>query len=390
LILLIVSWAILLFLFVGISGIYYLFLRRKASQKWNLVTDPNYSPSVTIIIPTHNEQKTIGLKLENLKKVDYPVEKMQIILVDDASTDNTVLEVNKFMQNNSELKAELLRQTQRTGKSKALNSALEYALNGIVVMSDADAFWAPDILKKALPYLADPAVGAIVGRQIVLNREQSWVTQAEAEYLDFVFDVVRLGESKIHSTIIFHGSFGAYKKEVLGTFNIETDDSGTALDIVQKGGRTVLADEAICFDISPSTWRGKFTLKNRRASQLVQIWGRCAKLLLKGELRLPKRISIPEIYIYLVNPVTFIAFALASLFLIWSYFPFSFILLAFAAGALVIRKSRLLLVELFQSNFILVIALSSYLSGKKFITWKPLEEPRSILTRDLLKTKNLI
>ena len=354
------------------------------------MTDPNYSPSVTIIIPTHNEQRTICLKLENLKKVDYPAEKMQIILVDDASTDNTVLEVNKFMQNNRELKAELLRQTQRTGKSKALNSALEYARNGIVVMSDADAFWAPDILKKALPYLADPAVGAIVGRQIVLNREQSWVTQAEAEYLNFVFDVVRLGESKIHSTIIFHGSFGAYKKEILGTFNIETDDSGTALDIVQKGGRTVLANEAICFDISPSTWRGKFTLKTRRASQLVQIWGRCAKLLLKGELRLPRKIAIPEIYMYLVNPATFIAFAVTSLFLMWSYFPFSLVLLAPVAGALIVRKTRLLFVELIQSNLILLMALFFYLSGKKFITWNPLEEPRSILTRDLLKTKNLI
>jgi cellulose synthase/poly-beta-1,6-N-acetylglucosamine synthase-like glycosyltransferase len=383
-------WVSLLLIFVGVPSFYYLYLRKVSSRSWNLKIDPEYSPPATIIIPTHNEEKTIRLKLENLSKVNYPKEKMQIIIVDDASSDKTVEEATSFASNNNTLNIRILNQSVRSGKSNSLNIALKQAENDVIVMSDADAFWDPNILREALPYLADSSVGAVIGKQKILNSDNSWITQAEEQYLNFAFDVIRLGESKIHSTIIFHGSFAAYKKELLTEFNVETDDSGTALDIVQKGARTILAHNAICFDISPTTLKGLVSAKIRRASQLVQVWVKCFKLLVKGKLQLPKRIIIPEVFMYVVNPIIFFLLIITSIFVLFIYFPYSIILPLILFSAVLNPKIRLLLIEFIQSNCILLIALFSCILGKKFIAWNPLEESRSILTRKLLEDKNLI
>ncbi|MFQ6127249.1 MAG: glycosyltransferase, partial [Candidatus Heimdallarchaeota archaeon] len=206
--LIVMVWLLLGLVFFGVPSLYLLYLRRVASKPWNLNIDRKYDPPITIIIPTHNEEKTIGFKLENLCKVEYPKEKMQIILIDDASTDNTIKEVFKFLNLHPELNVELLNETERRGKSAVLNLALKRAKHDIIVMSDADAFWNSKILIETLPYLADPLVGAVIGRQKILNSNQSWITKIEETYLNLTFEIIRLGESKIHSTIIFHGLFG--------------------------------------------------------------------------------------------------------------------------------------------------------------------------------------
>jgi len=366
-------------------------LRRAASRPWNQKIDRTYTPPVTVIVPTHNEEKTIGFKLENLCNVIYPREKMQIILIDDASTDKTREKARIFVNYHPELSIEILNETKRKGKAKVLNLALKHAKYDIIVVSDADTFWASDILIKALPYLADPFVGAVSGRQRILNSEQSWIVQTEKIYLDLMYDVIKLGESKIYSTIVFHGLFSAYKKKFLKTFNIETDDSGTALDIVQKGARTLYTPEASCFEISPITWKGRISTKVRRASQLVQIHARCLKLLMQKQLSLPKKIAIPEIFLYLFNPVVFLLLAFTTFFLILEYLPYSAVFFSILLLlAIIVLKIRLLLVELIQNNCILLVALAVFLSKKKFISWDTQEESRLLLTRDLLNRENLI
>ena len=388
--LVLIVWLLLNLIFFGVPSLYFLFLRRVASIPWNVKIDRKYNPPITIIIPTHNEEKTIGLKLENLSTVAYPKEKMQVILADDASTDNTIKEALKFLNQHPEMSVEILNETKRRGKSGVLNIALKRAKHDIVVMSDADAFWVQNILTETLPYLADPSVGAVIGRQKVLNSNQSWVTQIEENYLNLTFEVIRLGESKIHSTIIFHGLFGAYKRNVLREFNHETDDSGTALDIVQKGARTIFIPEATCFDMSPITWKSLVSTKLRRASQLVQIYAKCLKLLAKNQLHLPKRIAVPEIFLYLFNPIVFLLLAATTLILISDFQIYSLILALFFLATLLLPKSRGVLFGVIQNNCILLSALVALVLRRKFIAWNTLEESRSLLTRDLLERENLL
>ena len=386
--LILLVWSILSLVFVGVPSVYYLYMRHVASQSWKLNMDWSYTPLITILVPAHNEEKSIRFKLENLLKLEYPKERMEIFLINDLSTDKTLQEISNFQNAHPNIPMKVLSNTEHMGKSASLNLALKQATGDVIVVSDADCFWPPDILTKALPYLSDPTVGAITGLETLLNPNQSWVTGTELVYNDLVH-TVRVGESKVHSTIFFQGGFGAFKRAVLTGFDNEADDSGTALKIVQKNARTLLVPEAVYFTMFPSTWLGKIATKRRRAWQLARIWIKCLKLLLKGKLVLPKKICLPETFLYIFNPIIFILLAGTTLFL-FSNNPFLIVLFVILLPIVLFKKSRSFFIEVIQDNLILLSVLFASAFNKRFSAWKIVEGSRSQLTRDILKKSGLV
>lgn len=366
---------------------YYLYMRRVASRPWRLKIDKAYSPAISILVPTYNEADVIELKMNNLSKLRYPKNLTQIILVDSGSTDRTSEKILEFSQKHSEMNIRLVKEEERKGKSRGLNLALKYATGEVIVVSDADCFWSPDILAKALPYLADQTVGAIVGREVILNAKRTWVTKNEALYRDLM-SVIRLGEAKFYSTIIFEGGFSAYKRSFLEEFDYETgcDDTGTALNVVQKNARTILVPEATFFTAFPATWKGKLVIKTRRASQLVQVWTKCLTHLLKNRLVLPKRIAISEIFLHIFNPLIFVSLVLATFLIVLQYpiFLFGFLCI------ILVPRSRNLFLENLQNNVILLGALVSLILKRRFVIWRKADESRQELTRDLLVSHKLL
>jgi biofilm PGA synthesis N-glycosyltransferase PgaC len=382
-----IIWLVLCSVFVGFPSLYHLYMRRVASRPWKLKTDNKYSPLITILVPTYNEGDIIDFKLDNLKKLTYPKNLTQIIIIDSCSQDKTSEKVKNFSKNHPEMNIKILEEKERKGKSKALNFGLKHATGEVIVVSDADCFWQFDILEKSLQYLADPTVGAIVGREVILNPDRTWVTRNEVLYRKLM-SCVRLGESKYYSTIIFEGGFSAYKRAVLDEFDSETgcDDTGTAFNIVQKKARTILIPEAEFFTPFPTTWKGKVGIKIRRGSQLVQIWTKCFAYLLKNQLVLPKRIALSEMFLHVFNPIVFVLLAVATLLLVVQYPVFLLVI----ALVLVIPKTRSILVETLQNNIILLGALISLLLKRSFVIWNKADESRQELTRDLLESHNLL
>lgn len=357
-------------IFIGGYALYFLFLKTQAYKKWNLKINRGFMPNVSIMIPLHNEEKIIEQKLENIREISYPKEKIEIIVTDDASTDQTPTKTQTFKEKNKELNIKLIRNNSRLGKAKALNAALPSCKNDIIIVSDADCFWPSDILLKALPYLSDASVGAITGRGLIKNAHKSWLTQEERYYTG-AMSLLRLGESKIHSTLRFEGGFCAYKRGVIDEFDSESgaDDSGTALNIVQKGYRTILIPQATFFTDFPENLRDKIKVKTRRASQLIWIWIKCLKLLVKRRLSLPKKIAIPEIFLFLLNPVVFVALTVTT---VIAFFAYPILLISFAlilAALNLIPIVRGYFLELIQSNIILFYSLISYFKGKKYTQW---------------------
>ena len=378
-------------LFLGVPGLYYFYLWRVSSRPWALKFDKIYLPAVSILVPAFNEEKTIRLKLLNLSKVCYEKEKMQVIVVDDASSDDTVREVERFEREHPNFPLIVLRGEKRRGKAAGLNDALRVAKHDIIVVTDADTFWSRDILVEALPFFSDESIGALNGRQTLLEFERKLSTETEHFYLNLTYGVIKLGESKIHSTIIYHGLFSAYRRKFLNGFNVENDDSGTALDVVQNGGRTIFVPAAKCFEIPTSSWKAKVTIKVRRATQLLAIYARCLRLMLHRSLRLPFRIAIPEIFIYLVNPVLFVLFSsLLVFFLVTNLTYLVAASLILAVILLVPSKLRLVFLEAVQDNLLLFVALVSFLSRRKFSMWETQGESRSLLTEGLLSRYNLV
>jgi len=383
--------ALIVWLIFGIISFgpacYIFYFMRKASKKlWPIKIGNNYKPRVSIIVPTHNESSIIFFKLTNLSRVEYPKNLMDIIIVDSNSCDGTAEIVGNFLEKSPQLNFKLLVEKERKGKSHALNYALNHCKGDIIIVSDADCFWPSDILEKAMPFLADPSVGAISGPKMLLNSNQTWITRMEEGYLRSA-NVLRLGESKSGSTVFFEGGFSAFKRDAFDRFDpYETgsDDCGTVIRVLEKKFKAMLVPEARFFSVFPTSFHGKIAIKYRRANQLVRVFAKYLVLVSKKRIETTRRIIIPNVILYLFSPAAFIIFSVFTLVLLVHFPPF---LLAFTL--LVVPSIRFYLYEILESNLLLLAAIFTMLLGKKFSIWSQPQD-RTCLTKDMLIRLNLI
>lgn len=359
-----------LFVFIGVYGVFLAYVVLSARKPWGLKIDEGFEPNISILVPVHNEERIIEAKLENIRDVLYPKPKMEILVADDASDDKTLLIVENFIQNNSGLSIKIIKQVQHEGKSAALNKALLNTTNDIVIVTDADTTWQPDLLRKSMPYLSNSKIGAITCRGVNTNNDQSWITKAEKSYLNLA-NLIRLGESKAYSTIKFEGGFCAYKKGTFDEFDVETgaDDSGTALKVIQNNYRTILIPEVLFYTTFPTHFRGKIKTKIRRATQLTSLWLKCLVLLTKRHLLLPKKIAIPEILLFVFVPWVLMALAVTTVaaIVLFPFSVFSIAVIVCIAGLLIFARN--IFFEVLIDNFILSIAMINLLFGKNYVTW---------------------
>jgi cellulose synthase/poly-beta-1,6-N-acetylglucosamine synthase-like glycosyltransferase len=360
--------------FFAIYGGYFAYIRYHAKKPWNLKLNSTFRPFVSILVPAHNEESAIEEKLANLRAVSYPKDKIEFIIVDDGSEDNTLKKIEYFIAANPNLDMKVIKQNPRAGKSTALNIALQFSSHSIVIVTDADTLWPSETLEKAMPYLADPEIGAISGRGVNENKTQSWTTEAEETYLNYT-NMIRFGESKIHSTIRFEGGFCAYKKGVFDQFDSETgaDDSGTALDVIQHNHRAILVPEVLFSTKFPTNLSGKIHIKTRRATQLVALWIKCFRLMVKRQLVLPKRIVIPELLLFIFNPLVFaVMLSTATALMIVSPIPWFLVLFLVSTGIL-LAFARELSFEIVLDNLILLYAVANSLTGRRYVAWQKTE-----------------
>ena len=385
-IVILILWITFGFLSFGILGLNFLAMKRTASRPWRLKVDKKYMPKVSIIVPTYNESYVIRFKLENLAKIDYPSKFMQIIIVDSNSSDSTVSIATKFAEQHPNLNVRILAENERKGKTASLNLALRECVGDVVVVSDADCFLPSDILSKSLPFLSDVNVGAISGSKLLLNSQQSWVTKTENTYLNAV-NLVKIGESKTGSTLLFEGGFSAYKRVLLDAFdpyNTGSDDCGTLIEFAVKGSRALSVPEAVFYTVFPITWKEKINVKIRRSNQLIRVLFRYASLFSERRLRGSRSAVIKAIFTYIVAPVAFIGFAISTIFLFIQLPYFVLVFLIF-----ILPTIRSYSFESIQNYIILLLSMVSVVFNKRFMTWKQPAD-RLLLTEDMLRQHSLI
>ena len=216
------------------------------SKSWKSLHNPSvkvYAPSVSVVVPTYNEEDTIVHKLRNLMEQNYS--NTEIIIVDGASEDKTVELIEKFVKDNG-FDLKLIKEEERRGKASALNDVFKCCSKEIVVITDADATWEKDTLKKAVSNFSDPNVGAVTGRQILLNPNQSLATKVEKTYRN-IYEVLRVGEQAIDSTPIFHGEISCFRRSLIENISEDSmaDDSELAVKIRKKGFRRYVSIEGL-------------------------------------------------------------------------------------------------------------------------------------------------
>lgn len=218
-----------------------------------------HEPPVSILIPAYNEGKNIRHCLESVRKSTYPKEKMELILIDDGSTDDTI----KIAK---QLGATVITQDHK-GKSAALNLGLQHAKHEFVFTLDADTVIEPHCLAELVKPFAEFDVGATTGNSKVKNTNTFVGMFQNVEYN--YNNLIRSSFSKLFKNgIWFFGALACYRKDLLlkiGGFKTDTlaEDMDTALEIKTEGFRTVNVQNALGYTIVPSTIRELYTQRAR-------------------------------------------------------------------------------------------------------------------------------
>jgi cellulose synthase/poly-beta-1,6-N-acetylglucosamine synthase-like glycosyltransferase len=230
------------------------------------VRKSDFTPQVTILIAAHNEQECIRKTIENKLSLDYPTDKIEIIVVSDGSTDKSDEIVKSFASKS----VKLLRQEPRAGKTSAINRAVREATGEILVFSDANSIYAPDALIKLLQNFADPDVGYVTGKMIYTNPDGSPIGDGCTAYMKYE-NCLRRIETRMGSIVGVDGGIDAARKEIYRPMNPDQlPDFVLPLRVIEQGYRVIYEPEAILKE--PSLKAPKDEYKMRVRVSLRALW----------------------------------------------------------------------------------------------------------------------
>lgn len=240
-----VSLAVLVYTFVGYPALMAAWARLRPRP----VRSAPITPRVTLLICAHNEEDVIERKLENSLKIDYPREQLEIVVVDDGSTDRTAEIVRRFADRGVRLES----QSPRQGKSLAVNLGVSKASGELIVLSDASPDYVPSAVRAAVRHFADPDVGVVAGR-IRLQDSASAVEVPAGLYWKYQ-EMLCVWESATGTTVGVNGNLFTFRRERFtplpaGTIN---DEFTIAMTMATQGYRVLYDPEAVTHDIVSSS-----------------------------------------------------------------------------------------------------------------------------------------
>ncbi|GAC1401750.1 MAG: glycosyltransferase family 2 protein [Pyrinomonadaceae bacterium] len=205
----------------------------------------NFTPTVSVIITAYNEERDLAAKLENTFALDYPTDKIEIIIASDCSTDRTDEIVREFASRTNG-RVRLHRQIERLGKTTAQNAAVEIARGEIILFSDATTMYAPDVLKVMMPNFADESVGCVAGKLIYVDPSKSATGRGARSYWGYETFLKR-HESRACSLIGASGCLYAVRRTAYVPLYPEAcSDFIIATKMVEQNLRAVYEPAARC------------------------------------------------------------------------------------------------------------------------------------------------
>ena len=165
-------------------------------------------------MPGFNEAEAIGKSLRALLAIDYPHEKLELIAVNDGSTDSTLQEMQK-VAGESGGRVRVIDFPENRGKRAAMAAGIRASTAEVVAFVDSDSVVEPDALRKLVQPLAEDRVGAVCGHANVLNISDTWLTRMQAVRYFVAFRVVKAAESVFSTVTCCSGCFSAYRREAI-------------------------------------------------------------------------------------------------------------------------------------------------------------------------------
>jgi len=203
-------------------------------------------PKVSILIAAYNEEKVIRNKIENCLRFDYPPGSLDIWVASDGSSDKTNEIVKTLMAHDRRVH---LLEFPRGGKSMAINKAIPFIQDDIIVFSDANTEYRHDSLKHLVRHFVDPEIGCICGRLVYKNPSEVNTGKGESFYWRYE-TVLKKMESRLGYVAGANGAIYAIRRELFELLPPKTinDDFMISMKIVEKGFKCIYEENAIAYE----------------------------------------------------------------------------------------------------------------------------------------------
>lgn len=226
--------ALIVYTYAGYPAVLALLPRRKSVGVNTGPVSAASLPSVTLIVPACNEELWIARKIENSFALDYPRERLEIVIASDGSTDRTV-EITRMYESRG---VEVVPFPSRVGKQEMLNRLVPRAHGEIIVMTDANALLASDALGQLVQPFADPRVGCTIGRRVCIVQERSVASVAESLYWRYE-SWIKSAEGRSHSCLAATGQLYAVRRNLFPHVQRVGEDFYIPMKVLASTGRRV-------------------------------------------------------------------------------------------------------------------------------------------------------
>jgi hyaluronan synthase len=203
-----------LFMAYGIVVCTYIVTRFLFSAFYRPGKPKGMEPRVAIIMPGFNEEEAIGHSLRSLLALDYPAEKLEIVAINDGSTDRTLAEM-RAVARTAGGRVNVIDLGSNQGKRAAMAAGIRATDAEIIAFVDSDSVLEPDAMRILVQRFADPKMGAVCGHADVLNIDESWLTKMQAVRYFVAFRVSKAAESVFNAVTCCSGCFSAYRREAI-------------------------------------------------------------------------------------------------------------------------------------------------------------------------------
>ena len=237
-------------------------------------------PAVTVVIPAYNEAASIAAKIRNTLASAYPRPLLDVVVVSDASTDGTDEIARSFEPEG----LRLIVQPSRQGKTAGLNRAVAVARGEILVLTDANAEYAPETLTKLLNYFSDPRVGLVSG-YTRYRLQKGDVTEVTNLYTSLE-RLIKRGESTCGCCVGADGAIFAMRRSLYRTLRSDDiNDFVLPLGVIDQGYECLFAEDAVCSENPGATMETEFRRQSRITNRTLRALWRNAHLM--NPLRFP-------------------------------------------------------------------------------------------------------
>ncbi|MEQ8190916.1 MAG: glycosyltransferase family 2 protein [Candidatus Eremiobacterota bacterium] len=220
----------------------------KLYKNQTLNKDYDHQPTVTVMVVAHNEEKVIANKLNNILAIDYPQEKIEILIASDNSTDRTNSIVREFKEKYPDRHIRLFEAKERQGKTNAQNEAQKTVTTEYLVMTDANSMFEKNAVKELMAAFSSNNIIYVCGKLSFINETANSITSSEANYWDSDL-ATREIEGRIQSVTAGNGAIYACRTKDYYDFDpIQCHDSAMPPFYALQGKRAICNHDAVAYE----------------------------------------------------------------------------------------------------------------------------------------------